>query len=315
MPDRTLLGAVGEFAASHHGIATRRQAAVLGLGSTAATRLVRKGVFDEPAPGVLRIVGSPHTWRQSAYIATKAAAGAGVIIGAAAGRLHELDGCESAAVHVAVVRRGRVTLEDVRVSHLLGTYDVEQDVLEIDGIRCATIARAVCDIARFQPALYERVADDFQRRRYSLTWLAQTAARIPRKQRSGLEVIETDLERRQRGGSVRGSWFEHLVEECLVSPRIPPVERQYEVRDRAGAFVARVDLAIPSLRLAIEADSRRFHTGQRVETYDEHRHNRLVAVGWQTTYVGWTAATASPGEVRAMVEEIVAERRRELRKI
>ena len=101
--------------------------------------------------------------------------------------------------------------------------------------------------------------------------------RVPRLRGDGLDMAYADLALRMKGGTPRGSWFEKLVQECVESPRIPPVVRQYEIRSAAGVLVARPDLAIPSLRLGIEAHSRTFHTGPRREAFDERRDFVLYA--------------------------------------
>jgi hypothetical protein len=182
----------------------------------------------------------------------------------------------------------------------------------IDHIACSSIARTVCDLAHFHPERYERAADDFQRRGHSLVWLQQTLERIPRRRSDGLELAFADVAERLRGGTVRGSWFEQLVEACLASPLIPPIERQFSVYSSKGAFVARPDLAIPSLRLAIEAHSRKHHTGPTNEAFDEQRDNLLAVEGWDTAYVGWSAANSSPLLVRRVIEQIVTRRASDL---
>jgi hypothetical protein len=96
-----------------------------------------------------------------------------------------------------------------------------------------------------------------------------------------------------------------------MSPRIPPVVRQFAIHDDAGVFVARPDLAIPSLKIAIEAHSRKFHTGPAMEAFDERRDNRLTEIGWLTSYVGW-ADTSTPATVCRSIERTVATRARDL---
>ncbi len=70
-------------------------------------------------------------------------------------------------------------------------------------------------------------------------------------------------------------------------PRLPEVVPQYEILDASGRFVARVDLAIPSVRLGLEAHSRRFHFGPEAESLDEQRDVRVAACGWELLYLGW----------------------------
>lgn len=135
--------------------------------------------------------------------------------------------------------------------------------------------------------------------------------RVPARRGDGRALLLDDLHRRRSGGTVRGSWFEQMVELCVASPRIPPLARQFSVYDEHGTFLGRPDLAIPSLKMAIEAHSRKFHTGPAVEAFDERRENQLAEVGWQTSYDGW-ADTSAPATVCRSIERMVATRASDL---
>ncbi len=63
--------------------------------------------------------------------------------------------------------------------------------------------------------------------------------------------------------------------------------------------------------MAIEAHSRKHHTGPCREAFDQRRDNRLTEVGWQTAYVGW-ADTSAPATVCRSIERMVATRARDL---
>ena len=78
-----------------------------------------------------------------------------------------------------------------------------------------------------------------------------------------------------------------------------------------GRVVARTDLGIPSVRLGLEAHSRRFHFGPTNGRLDEERDLAVAACGWELLYLGWHA-TKRPEEVLALVRSVVAARRREL---
>ena len=57
---------------------------------------------------------------------------------------------------VVVGRRGeRTAFGDVTLSQTREHYDVSIELTEVDGIRCPTIARTLCDIAR----LHQRLPD------------------------------------------------------------------------------------------------------------------------------------------------------------
>jgi hypothetical protein len=50
--------------AAQHGLITREQAERNGLTRRMVVRRIAAGLLDEPAPGVLRLVGAPGTWEQ-----------------------------------------------------------------------------------------------------------------------------------------------------------------------------------------------------------------------------------------------------------
>ena len=62
------------------------------------------------------------------------------------------------------------------------------------------------------------------------------------------------------------------------------IETQYELLDDEGVFVARFDVAHPSIKQAWEYDSDRWHNPRRYDP-DELRHQRAVALGWRVDHV------------------------------
>ena len=111
------------------------------------------------------------------------------------------------------------------------------------------------------PDRVRQALDDARRRGASLKWLNDTARRLHRPGQRGTGVILALLEEAAVEGRAPDSWFERLVERCLACPDLPPLVRQHVVRDERGRFVARIDVAMPSIKLGIEAHSRAFHTG------------------------------------------------------
>jgi very-short-patch-repair endonuclease len=61
----------------------------------------------------------------------------------------------------------------------------------------------------------------------------------------------------------------------------PSAIPQYEILDRNGVFVARVDFALPDLRIAIEYDSMQEHSDEFQQTRDARRRNRIVSAHWR----------------------------------
>lgn len=65
----------------------------------------------------------------------------------------------------------------------------------------------------------------------------------------------------------------------LVEAGLAPVP-QHVVLDGSGRFLARVDLAFPAAKVAIEYDGRAVHEREDVFARDRQRQNALLAAGW-----------------------------------
>ena len=105
MLDEHAWRAISELAATQHGRFTRLQAADHGISRRALARQLELGVVAPDLPGVLRVVGSPPTWRSdlsAAVLSTR-----GVASHRAAARLHGLDGFDNAPIELTV-SRGRL---------------------------------------------------------------------------------------------------------------------------------------------------------------------------------------------------------------
>lgn len=309
MSPSTDFGPLATFASSHHGVITRRQAEVIGVGRMSLARLVQRGVLDEFGPGgVLLVAGSPRTWLQRVRAATMLCNEQGIAIGPTAARLLGVDGFDEVElVHIALPGGRRVAMDGVISSDTCATY-LRVDRLHVDGIACAGLARTVCDVASLGPTVVERSVDHFLRTGHSLTWLARTVDRLQARGRAGLPLVRVEIERRMIDPALRGSWFEQVVESCLSSPLIPGLQRQFVIRDTGGRFLARVDLAVPHVQFAIEAHSRAFHFGPQREAMDDAREARLVEEGWLVEYLGWHAVRQTPSAVRRHIERVVARR-------
>lgn len=100
-----------------------------------------------------------------------------------------------------------------------------------------------------------------------------------------------------------GSPQETRLRLLLVRAGLPPPRAQVEVRDAQG-FVARVDLAWPEQRVAVEYDGL-WHAEPGQFARDRRRLNRLHAAGWRVVFV--TAADLHrPAEVLARIRAALA---------
>ena len=305
--------AVVGLAASQHSVVTRRQAAALGLDSRRIATAIDHGWLFEPYPGVLCVRGAPTTFEQELMAAVMAAGCHAFASHRAAARLHLLDGFASQhLVELSVGRNVRWPFEVGVVAHHVGPVD-SRDRVTVAGIPTTNIARTLADLGSVvgDQRQVGRALTDARRRGSSLQWIRETAERLHRPGQKGTGVLLRHLDSIPFEGRVPESWFEEMVAGCLADPRIPELLAQYEIRDDRGEFVARVDLAIPSVRLGLEAHSRTFHFGPHAERLDEQRDVRVAACGWELLYVGWHA-TKRPGALVDAVAQVVAARRPEV---
>jgi hypothetical protein len=91
---------------------------------------------------------------------------------------------------------------------------------------------------------------------------------------------------------------EMRVVRSLLAVGLPQPVRQYEIWS-GGVLVARVDLAYPEHRLAIELDGFRWHAGRGPFRSDRARRNRIEAAGWRLL-------ETAPDDIAAVSREAAA---------
>ncbi len=87
----------------------------------------------------------------------------------------------------------------------------------------------------------------------------------------------------------------------IVERHIPlPYEPEFAITVN-GKFVCRVDVAFVSHRVAIEADSYRWHLDRRSFENDRWKRNQLAAAGWTVLEFTWYQLTHQPHYVLACI--------------
>lgn len=151
-----------------------------------------------------------------------------------------------------------------------------------------SIERTIIDLgAVVPPPKVEQAFDDALRRH--LTTPDDVAARFVQLARRGpgIGVLRPLLDARLGSAVPRPGEFERRTGRMLVGAGLPEPVFELEIRTGDGMFVARVDLAYPWCRLAIECDSERWHTGRQRRAADLDRQNRLVLAGWTVLRFTW----------------------------
>ena len=173
------------------------------------------------------------------------------------------------------VRFGPVT--GLRVRHVTVGH---AEVVRVSRGPCTTPIRTALDIARTEPLLEGVVAlDVLLARRVVDHPVLRAAVRVqstPRGARRAARAVDLADGRAE-------SPQESRLRVLLTLAGLVAVP-QYTVRDRDGRFVARVDLAFPEQRVAVEYDGA-WHGDPGQLTRDRRRLNALVAAGWTVLHV------------------------------
>jgi hypothetical protein len=173
------------------------------------------------------------------------------------------------------------------------------DRRQLRGVRTLRLARATVDLMRRLPYAEAVVVADAVQHAGLLT-AEQIADELPAHR--GLRGIRQAERALELSSPLAESPPESRLRVTLVLGGLEPVP-QYDVRTADGRWLARVDLAFPAARVAIEYDGRDIHSQFDVFTRDRQRQNDLVAAGW--VVLRYTAE-----DLRLRRHAIVAEVRR-----
>jgi len=290
---------IAKIASAQHGAVGRKQLLEAGVPRHVIDHRRDKGLLVIVHPGVYRVAGSPATWHLRIMAATLAAAPGAVASHRAAGFLHGLAGIEPRA-EVAVVRT-RAPRSAGLVVHRLA-FLAASDVEVRHGIPRTRPSTTLLTLAAVVPATrLEAALDDALAR--GLVSSAQLERRLDaaghqgRRGAAALTDLLTDRRNRPRWTQ---SEFERRLLALFRRAALPLPVPQFEV-PLPGGRRAFLDFAWPDLRLGLEADSYRHHSGRLAWARDHTRNSVLVSLGWRILPVTWDDMVERPDELVALV--------------
>jgi very-short-patch-repair endonuclease len=183
--------------------------------------------------------------------------------------------------------------------------------LRTDGVlRWTEPARTIVDLAQFleERALSAVLLSAVRKKKATASEVAAVA--VPLAGRAGLAMLSR----------VVGLWTperESLLEDSLHADVSTvaigmEVRRQVIVRNRAGTYLGRADVAIEELRLAFEADGLLFHSTDEQIAADQRRDRQFLSATWQTARFR-EGVFEDRAVVRRDIAGIIDARRRQLR--
>lgn len=296
-----------QLASSQFGVLHVNQADRLGLSPRAISRRLSRG-WRKVHPGVVCIPGYPDTFEQRTMAAHLYAGSDSLLSHRSAGRLHGLDAIPESRIDITTPRRLRtkelaihqrdVTTLRSRFFGPIPATAIDQTIIDLAGVvNDVTLEIAIDSALRQGLTLVDRVAallDSVGGRGTSgataLKGLLEQRAPMARPPES---VVETQVLGLMRSFDLPSPVAQHLVS-------IP------------GSSDIRVDFAYPELRIAIEVDSVRWHSGLRAIHRDNRRQNLLAARGWLVLRFEWDDIVGRPKWVAQQILAAIEARVREL---
>lgn len=207
-------------------------------------------------------------------------------------------------LHVAVARGRRAPHRAGIIGHQTELADADTDLRH--GFLVTTPERTWCDLATLLPLEYlVAVGDRLIHRSLPATTIDRLeravdsygAARGVRLLRRALQLLDDGSE----------SPRESIQRVIIVLAGLPRPVTNYEVFDDEGAFVARVDLAYPGLKISMDYEGDQHRTDKKQWRRDIVRFRRLGAIGWDAKR--YTADDIeSPASFLAELRESIARR-------
>ena len=290
--------AAGALFLEQHGVLTRAQAVGLGFSSAQIQYRLDKQDWLAVHRGVYRSASLPRNLKQDIIAACLARKGA-VASHHSAAYLLELDGLVAAHdVEVSLPNGSNSHLRRVVVHRVNNLPPC--DIAEVSGIPSTNASRTLIDLgAVIDTDVLELAVEDALRRGLtSLPRLEWHLQQLCRRGRPGCAALKRLV--KVRGKDVAtDSALETRLARLIRSSDLPEPVRQFQVRDLTG-LRARIDFAYPAQRVAVEADSFRWHSSRHAWERELERRNGLQKLGWVVVHV-------TDRDLRRRSREIIAD--------
>ena len=271
---------LARVAAGQHSIFTFAHARLAGLTADQVHNRIATKQWIPLYEQSYAVAGVSISWKGHLLAACWAGGFRAAVSHRSAAALHGLPGGRRNIVELTCPRWRRARHDGL---HVHETNVVEAvDLIYVDSIPVSTPERTLLDLgAVCHPSVVEMAVDAAENRGLvTVSGLRRTLQRLGRPGRNGAGVLRRILTQQYGRPAVPESEMETMLFQVLRRHGLPEPIPQYEVRDARGGLVARVDAAYPDLRIAIEYDSVKHHSGKHKLLADSARRNRLWAAEW-----------------------------------
>ncbi len=278
--------ALARVAARQHGLVTASQAHLAGASARAVHVRVERGLLVPVHRGVYRHAAGEDSRWTTLLAACLACGPAAVASHRSAGRLWDLRGVPRWRPEVTVPGT-RLPRVHEAVVHRTDRLDPE-DVTAVQGVPVTSVARTLLDLGALLHVdpLRSAAEDAVLRSLVSPLDLLCTLERLGGRGRRGTRRLRAVVTGLLPLPAALESRLEAALLRIVRESGAPPPPMQYDAVVAGGRRV-RFDFAWPALRIAVEADGRRWHATSADFERDLARHNAVTAAGWRLYRYGW----------------------------
>jgi very-short-patch-repair endonuclease len=273
-------------AATQYSLISRAQALKAGISKGGIATRVTSGKWERVLPAVYRLAGSTHSWHQDLLAACLWLGPAAVASHRSAAALWGLDGSARGIIEVTVARKSGARHSGI-VLHCTQRLP-HSDRATCEGIPVTTVSRTLLDLGSVVGAdeVQDALDHALRTRATSIPRLRWHIERLGGPGGRGSGVLRGLLDDPELGPVIPDSVLERRLLRALREAGLPVPARQHVVRDK-GVVVAVLDFAYPEARIAIEADSYRFHSSRTEWRRHRTRHNQLAKLDWRVLVATW----------------------------
>ncbi len=287
---------------SQYGLVSRRQVLEAGMTDSQINERLHAGRWVRASRGVYRHAIWPVTPLSRLLGACMTCDALASHRSAAA--VHGIEGYELDRFELSVPWEKKPAVNGAKVYRMTQMH-LARPVVR-NGIPCTGLARTILDLAavvsrRQLDRTIDAVLRDGLLRASDLYAVLVSHSR---NGRAGCGALRETLDERCGDDPVPLSAWSRMIADLLVGSGLPRPAMEYRALDDGGEFVAQVDLAYPSRRLAIELDSKRWHLNSVSFERDPRRRNALMVGGWRVLTFTWSEYKEHPGQLCATVASV-----------
>jgi hypothetical protein len=294
--------AVLQRAAKQGGYITRAQLLDLGLSTSAVDRRIDSGDFTVIVPSLYQVFSSDD--HSDLIRGAQLALPSGVASHQSAAVLLSFPVLPKLVPTVTVPSHTTHRFPNVTVRRCADMH--ASHLATVEGIRVTNVARTAFDLAGVLSfGDFESITEALlMAHRLEMRQLERMIRVLARRGKPGSRKVK-DFVALRAGSDPRSTRLERLGRSILESAGLPVPIAQYPI---PWSESRRFDDAYPEAKLAIEWDSRSWHSQRGAMRLDRQRDRQAALHGWIVIRFTWQDVTETPGEVSSTVRTVLAER-------